>query len=469
MSLFILGACKKDHGDPVTPITGNPSGKATSNDSMYFMFKDIYLWTDAVPDSATFRPNSYTDRKAMFDDLIAYKKNNGTNMDRYSFVDRGAVAGEIGEGIAGDFGFDVNYNTNTDLRIIYVYEGSPAYQKGIRRAWQITAINGDSRISYDGDDGPNVARVINAIYNSSAVTLTLKKPDGSSVDITVNSGNYNINPILYSKVYTLGGKKIGYFVFNQFIDLTKIKTRIDAVIDTFKKYNVTDLIVDFRYNGGGSVETAEYLANLFVPSSVGNNLMYKETFNANIANKQYSNYLRAKIPGYNYTWGQVFEDFVDEATINFSKQKNLEVSNLVFIGTWYTASASELVINVLKPYMSNLKLVGSTTYGKPVGFIGIPVGGWDMYAVSMWSKNSQGQGDYFGGFTPDGGEVFDDYTKDWGNTGDILLRKALTTLGVPESELGRQAPGTERLRTLKVNTMPGKRFKGMIETRIKIK
>ena len=99
----------------------------------------------------------------------------------------------------------------------------------------------------------------------------------------------------------------------------------------------------------------------------------------------------------------------------------------------------------------------------------MPIGGKDMYAISMWSKNAQNYGDYFNGFTPDGGETFEDFSKDWGSTSEVLLRKAFTTLGVSENELGRLAPQTENLRKLKTDPLLEQRFKGMIETRIKIR
>jgi C-terminal processing protease CtpA/Prc len=479
ITLFALGACKKDHGDPVTPITDGPSGTAVSSkDSMYFIFKDEYLWNDVIPDSATFKPNSYSSVNAMFNALISYKKDaGGRNMDKYGFLDNGAVAGEIGEGIAGDFGLEIDYNTSTDLRVIYVYQNSPAYQQGVRRTWQITAVNGNSNVQYDGPNGANVQRIINAVYNSNSVSITFKKPDGTSVTVTLNTAQYNINPVLYSNVLNLGGKKIGYLVFNQFIAKDKTKASIDAAFSGFGS-GVTDLVVDLRYNGGGSVETAEYLANLIAPSSVGANgttLMYKEVFNSNLTNHQYSKYLGdLKVPGASYTWGDVFDDWVNHPNFYFEKTGSLNISNVVFIGTGSTASASELLINILKPYM-NVKLVGDTTYGKPVGFVGIHVGGYDMYAVSIWSKNAQGQGDYFNGMFPTDAPVpadqeYEDYSKDWGSTSEIYLRRALKQLGITDAELGRQAPATESLRKLMINDpIPGKRFKGMIETRFRLK
>jgi C-terminal processing protease CtpA/Prc len=363
---------------------------------------------------------------------------------------------------------DLGYNDVNDLRVLYVYEGSPAYKQGIRRTWQITAVNGNSDITYNE---ANVQRISNAIYYSSSVTLTLKKPDGTSVTVTLNTANYNINPVLYSSVLNVGGKHVGYLVFNQFISLDKTQTQLDAAFDKFVAGNVTDLVIDLRYNGGGSVETAEYLANLIAPTAVGTSLMYKEYYNTNLTNHQYSNYLKTKkVPGASYSWGDVFDDWVSNPSFYFEKKKTLNVSNVVFIGTGSTASASELVMNVLKPYMT-VKLVGDTTYGKPVGFVGITIGGKDMYAVSIWSKNAQNQGDYFDGFFPDGGTAtYEDFSIDWGSTSELLLRKALITLGVPESELGRVKQSTEGLRTLRENAViPNPHFKGMIETRRRFK
>jgi len=473
--LFLLNACKKDHGTPVTPITdttGTGGNIATVKDSMYFIFKDEYLWNDVIPDSATFKPNGYSSLDNLFKALISFKKNAaGKNMDKYGFLDNGTVAGEINEGVAGDFGLDLGYNDASDLRVVYVYPGSPAYQQGIRRTWQITAVNGNTDME---STDANITRISNAIYYSNSVTLTLKKPDATSVTVTLNAANYNINPVLYSNVLNVGGKRVGYLVFNQFIALDKTQTQLDAAFDNFVTNNVTDLVIDLRYNGGGSVETAEYLANLIAPTSVGTgntSLMYKEYYNTNLTNHQYSNYLKTKkVPGANYSWGDVFDDWVSNPSFYFSKKKSVNVPNVVFIGTGSTASASELTMNVLKPYM-NVKLVGDTTYGKPVGFVGITIGGKDMYAVSIWSKNSQNQGDYFDGFFPDGGTAtYEDFSIDWGSTSELLLRKALITLGIPESALGRIKQSTESLRTFRENVhMPEHKFKGMIETRRKFK
>ncbi|WP_300600148.1 S41 family peptidase [Niabella sp.] len=476
VSLFslILAACRKDH----TPVYKVPS----VNDSMFFLFKDQYLWNDVIPDSATFKPNSYAKTEDMFNALIAFNKRDGKNLDKYSFLDDGTVAGEIG-GVSGGFGMTVNYNALNDLRVVSVYPGSPAYLKGVRRSWRITAINGNTNLSYDGggnNPGPNVKRVIDGIYYSNSTELTLQKPDSSSVTVTINAANFDINPVLYSNILNLSGRKVGYIVFNQFIVKAKAQPYLDPVFDNFISNGITDLVVDLRYNGGGAVETAEYLADLIAPTAVGTdiNLMYTENFNTNLSAHRYSNYLRTRmVPGYDFSYGTLFDSWVAYAATPFKKAKSLNLSKVAFIGTGQTASASELLINVLKPYMT-VKLVGDTTYGKPVGFVGMTIGKFDMYAVSIWSKNMAGVGDYFDGMIPDDAsavipaEKYEDYSKDWGSTDEIYLRRALKIMGVTVpaqlmSRTGLKEPASNRKLMIR-NPMPDLNFKGMIETRERI-
>ncbi|WP_018630445.1 S41 family peptidase [Niabella aurantiaca] len=475
---LVLVACRKNDKPSPPPEPTVPS----VNDSMYFLFKDQYLWNDVIPDSATFRPNSYAKTEDMFNALISFKKQGGANMDKYSFLDDGTIAGEIG-GVSVGFGMDVNYNELNDLRVVSVYPGSPAYQQGIRRSWRITAINGNTDLAYDGEQvhgpGTTLNRVINAIYYSNSTQLTLQKPDGSSVPVSVESTSYDINPVLYSNVLNVGGKKIGYLVFNQFIRLNKAQPFLDPVFDHFISSGITDLVVDLRYNGGGAVETAEYLANLIAPFSVGTDakLMYSDYFNADLSAHRYSNYLKSRIvPGYDFSWGDLFDSWVAYAAVPFKKAKTLDLSRVAFIGTSQTASASELVINVLKPYME-VKLVGDVTYGKPVGFVGMHIGKFDMYAVSLWSKNAENppNGDYFNGMIPNDAatttpdDQYEDYSKDWGDLDEVYLRRALKIMGIalPSPLMSRTAIAAPRnnRKLLLRNPMPDIHFKGMIETR----
>ncbi|GEP91517.1 C-terminal processing protease CtpA/Prc, contains a PDZ domain [Chitinophaga terrae (ex Kim and Jung 2007)] len=461
--LTLLFSCKKKTSDePIPNPPGNGSNPVSLNDSIFTITKDIYLWTDDLPDSAAFKPDSYSSPYDMFEALIKKKP-----LDRYSFIDDGSTSRALQEGIVGDKGFEVGWQTDSTLFVIYVYAGSPADKKGIKRGWQLTNVNGTTKF-VNGKTSNDL--LTEAIYYNNSATFGFKKPDGTIVQpSTLTSAEYKLNPILYSKLYDFNGTKIGYFVFNNFVALADVKTQVDSIFDSFAAAGAKQLIIDLRYNGGGLVETAEYLANRLVPASKNNTVMYTQTFNSNVSNNKFSPLFKnmKALPYFpNYYWADIFySEATTYKTANFAKQGGWEPTKVSFLVTYSTVSASELLYNNLKPVM-NTKLIGTTTYGKPVGFIDIPLGQNDLFAVSFQTKNSQGQGDYFNGLTPEI-KAEDDYSYDWGSFNDPLLKAALLDNGVPASSLGRMARLTNetRLVTTSNNRLQSTRFKGMFHAR----
>ena len=186
----------------------------------------------------------------------------------------------------------------------------------------------------------------------------------------------------------------------------------------FTAQNITDLVVDLRYNGGGYVSTAEFLDNLIVPASASGSLMYNTYYNANLVNGKdplLRNQVRKDPNGGTFNYSQI--DFsVAAQSVSFAKRGSLNVGRVFFIITGSTASASELTINNLRPKM-DVQFVGETSYGKPVGFFDIDINKYQMYTPEFSTKNSAGQGDYYTGFVPNsagypGVKDFDDPTKD---------------------------------------------------------
>nr|WP_295871629.1 S41 family peptidase [uncultured Chitinophaga sp.] len=453
----LFSACKKKD------TAGPQRQQGNINDSIFSVFKDIYLWTDVIPDSATFKPESYSSPVSMFRSLIGIKKNNtsGQPLDKYSFLDDGSTSRAIQDGIVGDMGFEVGYQTDNTLYVVYVYAGSPADKAGIKRGWQLTSVNGTTSFQV----GQATDNLLNAAFASKSATWIFRKPDNNSQTITLSPAIYKLNPVLYANTYNFNGTKVGYVVFNSFVALADVKPTFDSLFNVWSQGGVTRLIMDLRYNGGGLLETAEYLANNLAPASANNAVMYTQQFNSNVNNNNYSYIFRnMKALPYNPNmyWTEIFRN---EATIyktaKFRKEGSLALTNLSFLVTHGTVSASELLYNVLKPSMKP-HLIGSTTYGKPVGFINIPFGQYDMYAVSFQTFNSAGEGDYFNGIAPTL-TVTDDYTHNWGSLSDPLLRSALTDMGIPASALGRMA--TTELSTGRLGTLrQSNRFQGMIQT-----
>jgi C-terminal processing protease CtpA/Prc len=466
----ILSGCKKDK---TTKPAEDPAVTAAnlSKDTMYYLFKDEYYFTQNIPAYNVVNPRASANLDSLFNKMVRYQTN---PVDKYSYRDpTGYVASVIGQGQSqGDFGIDIWWNSLTDLRVVDVKKGSPAdLLWGIKRGWQITSINGNTNVTYDGSQvsgsSTNFNRIYSAVYSSSSTTFIFQKPDGTSVTVPLNSASYTINPITLDSVYTFGSRKIGYLVFGSFIDLSNIQTLVDAAFNKFQNNNITDLIVDLRYNGGGSVETSEYFANLIAPTGIGTALMYKYLYNTNMTTGNYSAFTnQTKTPYTDMpTYADLFNYFPKNYTSTyFSKKGSINLNNVIFLVTGGTASASELLINNLTPHMP-VTIIGQTTYGKPFGFFPVTVGGVDMYVISMKSVNSAGNGDYYNGMTPDISVQYEDFSKDYGQIDEPFLYQALVKLGVKSLPIVPKAQKASIANFAKSKFNRG--FKGMIETRMK--
>ncbi|MBK0379086.1 S41 family peptidase [Mucilaginibacter segetis] len=513
ISIVVASSCKKT--STVNPNNGTDGGNTTVDapskqgttldlirDSVFLYAKEAYYWNDGLPTYASFKPRTYTgtdDLDALSNEVDAISqivKNpatgeayeyyaNARGHAKYSFIDEGDVSAEL-NGVKGDFGFAPLYNGINDLRVKYVYPGSPADIAGIKRGYQIVSINGRNNISYDagsGGSGANVNFVINAYAYSSNITMTLKKPDGTTFDVNMTTASYTANPVLKYQVYDLGNnKKVGYIVFNSFTSNANAKPKLDEAFTYFSSQGITDLVVDLRYNGGGYVSTAEYLSNMIVPASKDGSVMYYTYFNTTLISgnaKILKNQVRRDATsGQLYNYSQ-FDYSVEGNKVDFSKANvpvNLNLSNIFFIVTSSTASASELTINNLKGALpSAVKLIGSTSYGKPVGFFDIDINKYQMYIPEFETKNSLQQGGYYAGMTPGtpdypGVNDDDDVTRDFGDPTEVLLAHALNyvkngTFNVP----GQQIQSLSNSRTMSIEQeneaaiqLDKGKFRGMI-------
>jgi len=469
--VFALGvlffvACKsakKSDPKPIKPTDTTTSVLDKIKDSIFYYAKEDYLWYSQLPTYATFNPRSFTGADTLtalnneVNALSQYAINPNSNPSRpyeyysddpgvakYSFIDAGAVSSEL-NGIHGDFGFAPFYNTVTDLRVKYVYPGSPADQAGIKRGYQITSINGRTSLDYDGPqygNSSNLNFIINAYSNSNTISMTLTKPDGSTLNVpSMSVSDYTINPVLKDSIYIVKDPntgqpthKVGYIVFNSFTSGANAYPQLDPVFANFASQGITDLVVDLRYNGGGYVSTAEHIDNLIVPAAKSGSLMYNTYYNDILTNghevllsKQWR---KDPQTGMDYNYGPQFISYAvaDNAT-NFAKLGSLNVNRVFFIITGSTASASELTINNLRPHM-DVQFIGETSYGKPVGFFDIDINKYEMYIPEFYTQNSAGQGGYYDGFTPGtadypGYNGQDDVTKDFGDPTEGLLAHAL--------------------------------------------
>jgi carboxyl-terminal processing protease len=363
-------------------------------DSAMVFTRDIYLWYNQIPSS--FNARQYADPNALMEAIRPFSIETGfsTPVDRFSFAMLKSEWDGISSGVSGDFGMNVFFLSADDLRVSYVERESPAGKAGIKRSWRMKQFNGNSNITTANADA-----IVKAVYQSNSGTFVFARPTGSDTTITLQAASYKEHPLLLDSVYTTGSTKTGYFVFNSFLgDTNEIKNEFVRVFNKFNTANVQDVIVDLRYNGGGYVSVQSLLANYLVPAAGNNGVMQTEQFNDK------------------YT-------AINETT-RYVKKGTMNLNRLFVIVSQNTASASELLINSLKPYM-NVQLIGpSRTHGKPVGFFPIPVFDWYIFPVSFRTVNKNGEGNYFNGFSLNY-QIMDGLDKPWGDTRENCLGSTL--------------------------------------------
>ena len=340
-----------------------------------FVWKGLnayYLWQDQVPDLSDRRFSndqelySYLSTKndpaAFFSSLLYLPNEYPKDPNRtYSWIVEDYIALEqafqsnrltTGMKVKGK-----SFSDGSGGYYVYVYDvakGSDAETNGVTRGMLITQVNGTTITEAN----------VNSLFNNDSFTIHLANynagnPVANGTTISLTKSQLIENPIKEAKVITNGSKKIGYIMYNQFSN--SFDGDLNAEFLKFKNDAIDDLIIDLRYNGGGSVQTAVYLGSM-VTGQFKDELFSKQVWNSKV--------MAVTDPN------QLINNFTDQI-LNKDDSGNVvldEAINSLNLGTVYfivsdnTASASELIINSLSPYI-NVRLVGVQTYGKHVGSI----------------------------------------------------------------------------------------------------
>ena len=435
--ILFITSCKKEITDKTTS-----SGTGTSSvtqadllkDSVYLYSKEIYLWQNILPSYETFNPRQYggsDDVKSASAVMNAIR--NLQPLDRFSFVTTKESSEGLQTGADVDYGFFVKAasvdkdNSVDSVRwfVSYVFDKSAAGAAGVTRGWFINKINNTS-INYSQAS----IDLLNEVFFGSTTSASFEfvKPDGTTATANLSKTSFISNSVLYNNILEAGGKKVGYFVLKQFFG-SPSRDELNTVFNAFKAQGISELIVDLRYNPGGSTATQDALADLIAPAAANNKEMYKYVYNQSLQ--------QGNFPLLKHKTGYENESFSEENnTQNFENTGSLNLNRVFFIVSSGTASASELLINNLKPYM-DVKLIGDTTYGKPVGFFPVDIFNYSIYPISFKTVNSAGNADYYTGFAPDKLSA-DDVSKNWGNVTEPSLANALNYINTGSFKASRQ-------------------------------
>jgi len=378
---LLLSACggsSSSQGD--LPAGGNTPAVFDEGEKRYLygLFQTEYYWNDQVPQNFDF--SAYVEPQPMID-ALKY-----TALDRWSFVLTRQQYDEMNLQKTAGFGFGFL----NDFTIYTVLMGSPAEAAGLMRGDRILTVNG--------------AAVTEALLSQASHALGQTahfgiERAGTPLDLSITAQEYTYNTISYKTVQTNLGQKVGYLRFDEFSE--SATSELETAFNYFKGQNIDKLVVDLRYNPGGSVNTASIFLD-----KIG---------------RPYNGQVQMVL-----AWNPQNSSQNETLTFDSLDPNSLTVSKIVFLTTSNSASASEAVINAMKPYMqSRAAIVGTRTHGKPVGMAGRTNGSYIYFLINFLVENSVGFGDYFNGLAPDCNVADDDFAHQLGDPNEALLREAL--------------------------------------------
>ena len=398
--ILLFSSCKDEDINP-------SSGTLEINNFIWENMNDMYLWDDFIPQNIDIT-NEF-DPKQYFEKLL-FKPT-----DRWSFItdDHQALINSF-KGIEKTFGHNFKLfllpGSNDVVGVVkYVVPNSPADKANIGRGDVFYKVNGTTITTSNYRDllfGIDSYNLSFGEFNVDGQIILVEDKSLTAIVITEN-------PILIHKTIDFEGDKIGYLSYNQFI--VDFNDSLVSVFQEFKNDGIINLVLDLRYNPGGSISTAKLLSSMIAPASVVQN---NEVFSRLIWNEKVTEF--------------IINDEGEESDNLISKfitpVVNLNLDKIYILISSNSASASELVINSLNPYMDVILVGEDNTTGKYVGSITISDEeanhDWAMQPIVLKTANANGVTDYINGFAPHY-LVEDDFDAELGTLGEDMLAKSI--------------------------------------------
>lgn len=433
LALFTLFSCDKNN-------SGSTENNSYVNQWIFDEMSTYYLWNENIP--ARSKLNFDADPSDFFYSLLyKYKQLDG---DRFSWIRENYI--DLLNSLSGISNYDVGFeyvgyletegSSNVIAQVAYIKPGTPAEQLGIKRGDFFNRVNG-TRLNTSN---------WRSLFNSATATVTFIKSGGATEEKNITlTKDYAENPVYLDSIYTEGANKIGYLVYNFFApdggnDSHAYDIKLNNVFGKFKAASITHLVLDLRYNSGGSMNSATLLGSMIVPNLNTNEVFTKLQYNTLLSNAFGSSALIDK-----------FRDNVETSKTSSVPLNNVgnNLQKVYILTSGWTASASELIINNLEPYCPNINIVGDTTVGKNVGSVSRyeknnPNNKWGIQPIILRYTNKNGVADFLEGFIPDIAYEDNALTKlELGNKNEAMLNIALSMINGTYSPSSRQATDIE--------------------------
>ncbi|NIF06177.1 peptidase S41 [Chryseobacterium sp. Tr-659] len=373
---FLVSCANNDENPPVFPEGSTESVNLWVQDSM----KRYYYWADQMPA----KPDYRLPVKDFFKSLLS-------SQDRFSFIVNTDDPSSYPRSIRNMYGFDYTIvqlaNGEVVTVVKLVLQNSPAFNAGLERGMILTKINGKTLTA------ANAEVLASTIKDQTVIDLTVGKWKNGAVadekNITVYYGYSFEQPVL-SKIFEKNGKKIGYLYIYDFPD--GMTTVLYQKFAEFKTAGVQELILDLRYNYGGSVSSAAALCSL-IPSGISSGspfIIFKGNKNGGEVKRTFAQQIA-----------------YDPKALDFNTlhANALSLAKVYILTSNSTASAAEIVINNLKPYLQVIQ-IGDTTLGKDMAGFTIEDKrkpkkiSWQIHPVVYKVFNTNGVGGYSAGISP---------------------------------------------------------------------
>ncbi|MGS2723310.1 S41 family peptidase [Porticoccus sp. GXU_MW_L64] len=415
---------------------------------------DLYLWYDEITDR---NPANFSDTESYFEQLKTNAlTSSGNPRDNFHFTFDTERWRQLSQsGVSAGYGANFAVLQTTPPRrivVAYVEPGSAAANAGLSRGTEVLQVDGVDAVNGGSQADVDVlnAGLLPSATGQSHTFVVRDAGATSSYSVTLQSANITSTPVLTTSIINTSSGDVGYILFNDHI-ATAEQQLLDAV-QQMANANITDLVLDLRYNGGGFLSIASQMAYMVA----GSNATSGRTFENLVFNDKHR--VTNPVTGDPLAPSPFLSETTGLSASAGRALPSLNLSRVFVLTTGGTCSASEAIINGLRGINVEVIQIGSTTCGKPYGFYPTDNCGTTYFTIQFAGENDAGFSDYSDGFSPAnattnigeplaGCAVADDYSRPLGDPDERLLATALQyridrTCPTPSAVIARQNIGS---------------------------